>query len=130
MEKKYGLSQTEYEIMELFWSTDRKLSFKEILEYFNDKKKKNWKKQTLSSFLKILQDKNFIKFDTSGKKYQYYAVNKKEEHIHSWTRQLLEKSFENSMGKFLMAFSGGVRLSKKEVDELREYLAKYDEEDI
>ena len=33
MEKKYGLSQTEYELMEFFWSTEDKLSFKQILEY-------------------------------------------------------------------------------------------------
>lgn len=40
MEKKFGLSETEYELMEFFWESDRKLSFREILDYFNEIKKK------------------------------------------------------------------------------------------
>lgn len=67
MEKKFGLSETEYELMEFFWESDRKLSFREILDYFNEIKKKDWKKQTLSSFLTILQKEGHIKTDISGK---------------------------------------------------------------
>lgn len=43
MEKKFGLSETEYELMEFFWESGRKLSFREILDYFNEIKKKDWK---------------------------------------------------------------------------------------
>lgn len=126
MERKYGLSQTEYEIMELFWSVEGALSFKEVLQYFNEVKGKDWKKQTVSSFLKILQDKNMIEADTSRARYKYYAVHTKEEHVHLWIRQLIEDSFENSVGKFLVAFSGGEKLSEKDVQELKEYLKMHD----
>ncbi|SDG57561.1 BlaI family transcriptional regulator, penicillinase repressor [Marvinbryantia formatexigens] len=126
MDKKYGLTSTEYEIMELFWDTDGKLSFKEVMEYFNSTKNKNWKKQTVSTFLKILQDKGLIASDTSGKKYQYYATCTREKHINMWVRQMMKDSFDNSMGQFLMAFSGGEKLSEKDAEELREYLKKYE----
>lgn len=126
MERKYGLSQTEYEIMELFWSVEEALSFKEVLQYFNEEKGKGWKKQTVSSFLKILQDKNMIEADTSRTRYKYYAVHTKEEHVHLWIRHLIEDSFENSVGKFLVAFSGGERLNEKDAEELKEYLKKYE----
>lgn len=122
MEKKYGLSQTEYELMEYFWSSDEKKNYKQIFEFFNTEKGKNWKKQTLSSFLKILQDKELIKCDTSGKKYLYYPTCTKDEHIHMWVRRLVSGSFENSMKQFLVAFSGGDRLSDRDVAELKEYL--------
>ena len=46
-EKIFGLSETEYEIMEFMWQSDHKLTYKEILDYFNTEKNKNWKKQTL-----------------------------------------------------------------------------------
>lgn len=128
MERKFGLSQTEYEIMELFWSTEEPLSFKSILQYFNEEKGKEWKKQTASSFLKILQDKNMIKADTSRARYRYYAVHTRDEHVHLWIRQLIEDSFDNSMGKFLAAFSGGEKLSEKDAEELREYLKNYEAE--
>lgn len=42
MEKRYGLSPTEYEIMEFLWDTDKKLAFREILVYFNTVKNRNW----------------------------------------------------------------------------------------
>ena len=54
MDKKFGLSETEYELMEFFWDNPGEKSFKEILEYFNNVKGKNWKKQTLSTFFKEL----------------------------------------------------------------------------
>ncbi len=74
MDRKFGLSPSEYEIMEFLWSADHKLYFKEILEYFNNVKNKGWKKQTVSSFLKILQDNGHVCSDKNGKKYLYYSA--------------------------------------------------------
>ena len=57
MEKKFGLSETEYELMEFFWASDRKLSFREILNYFNEVKKKDWEETDFKFF-----PSNFAKF--------------------------------------------------------------------
>ena len=126
MGRKYGLSETEYELMDFFWSVDEKQSFKQILEYFNNEKGKNWKKQTLSSFLKILQDKELIGNDVNGKKYLYYALHTREQHIHSWVRGMVRSSFGNSMKQFLTAFSGGEQLSEQDVQDLRDCLQQYE----
>lgn len=124
-DKKYGLTQTEYELMEYFWSRNEKLSFKEILEYFNAVENKDWKKQTLSTFLKILQEQKLIGSDTSRSKYLYYPLCTKDEHIYKYTHELVKDSFENSLGKFLAAFSGGKKLKSKDAEELKQYLDKY-----
>ncbi|MDO4339101.1 MAG: BlaI/MecI/CopY family transcriptional regulator [Eubacteriales bacterium] len=129
MEKKFGLSETEYEIMEFLWSSDHKLTFREILEYFNTVKNKDWKKQTLSTFLTILQKEGYILADMSGKKYLYYPAQTKDAHITAWVRQLCKNSFENSLGNFLTAFSGGQKLSQEDADELRAYLKSYEDID-
>lgn len=128
MERKFGLSQAEYEIMELFWSAEKPLSFKEVLQYFNNEKGREWKKQTVSSFLKILQDKNLIEADASQTKYTYRAIYTKDEHVHLWTQRLIEDLFDNSVGKFLVAFSGGEKLSEMDARELREYLKAHEEQ--
>ena len=44
MNKNFGLSYTEKEIMELLWQSGEPLSFREILDYANDTWKKNWEK--------------------------------------------------------------------------------------
>lgn len=126
MDRKFGLSPSEYEIMEFLWSADHKLYFKEILEYFNNVKNKDWKKQTVSSFLKILQDNGHVCSDKSGKKYLYYAALTKQEHITCWLQKLCKDSFGNSLGNLLTAFSGGKKLDSKDADDLRAYLEKYE----
>ena len=125
MEKKFGLSATEYELMEFFWDNPGEKSFKEILEYFNNVKGKNWKKQTLSTFLTILQNRGYLKADMSRKKY-LYSTRQREEHVTSWLRKLCSDFFGDSLGRFLTAFSGGQQLSDKDAQELREYLDQYD----
>lgn len=127
MKKIYGLTNTETEIMELLWNADHKLSFREMLDYFNQKLQKDWKKQTLSSYLLTLQKAGLISADAAGKNYYYYASCTKEEHIHNWTKELLDQSFESSLGRFIAAFSGGAKLSKKEAEELKQYLEDADE---
>ena len=44
MNGKYSLTKSEEEIMELLWEKDRKMSSKEILDYFNEHCDKDWKK--------------------------------------------------------------------------------------
>ena len=126
MEKKFGLSATEYELTEFFWDNPGEKSFKEILEYFNNVKGKNWKKQTLSTFLTILQNRGYLKADMSRKKYLYSPTRQREEHVTSWLRKLCSDFFGDSLGRFLTAFSGGQQLSDKDARELREYLDQYD----
>lgn len=129
MEKKFGLSETEYELMEFFWESGRKLSFREILDYFNEIKKKDWKKQTLSSFLTILQKEGHIKTDISGKKYLYYPSRTKQKHIKVWMKQLCKESFDNSLLKFVQAFTGRERISHETAQELRDYLDQLEDKE-
>lgn len=112
--------------MEFFWDNPGEKSFKEILEYFNNVKGKNWKKQTLSTFLTILQNRGYLKADMSRKKYLYSPTRQREEHVTSWLRKLCSDFFGDSLGRFLTAFSGGQQLSDKDAKELREYLDQYD----
>lgn len=130
MDKKYGLSPTEYEMMEFIWVADHKLSFKEIFQYFNEVKLKNWKKQTVSTYLKMLQDGGHLLADSNGTRYQYYPAHSRQAHINAWMRGIYADSFDNSIGKVLAAFTGEKKLSKKDADELRNYLEEYDYEEI
>lgn len=122
MKKEYGLTKTEMEIMEFLWGRSQKAGFKEMLEYFTINLQKDWKKQTLSTYLLNLQRAGLIAADAVGKNYYYYAAVSKEKHIHNWTRELLKQSFGNSLGNFVAAFSGGEKLSKEETEELRRFL--------
>ena len=122
MKKSYGLTYTEMEIMEFLWSQEKGVSFKEILIYVNEKLHKDWKRQTLSTYLKNLQMEGLVKAIDNKKNYSYYAACTKEEHIHKWTKDLVKKSYGNSIEKFMVAFSGGKELDKEVADQLRKLL--------
>ena len=122
MKKKYDLTNTEMEIMDFLWIQEKDVSFKEILTYANEKLHKDWKRQTLSTYLKNLQMSGLVKAIDSKKNYSYYAACTKEEHIHKWTKDLVKKSYGNSIERFMVAFSGGKKLDKEVADQLRKLL--------
>ncbi len=122
---KYNLSATEMEIMEYVWSTDNKLIAAEILNYFNENKSKNWKKQTLNTFLVKLIEKGALQYDVSKNKKYYYPTAQsqtKTEHIKHWTQSFIQNTFDGSLYHFLYAFTGGSPLSENDADELKKYL--------
>lgn len=121
---KYGLSDTEYEIMEIMWKFDDKMSFRQLQAYFNDVVGKNWKKQTTTTYLSKLIKLGLLKAEKDqDNKYQlYYPIVSKTELRHNWAKKLLDEFFEGSVGNFLAAFSGGHTLEQKDAEELRDFL--------
>lgn len=123
MEHDYELTDTELELMEVFRGAEEQLSFKDLMKYSNEVLNKNWKKQTLSTYLKHLQNEGMIGAHKRNSTYfYYYPLVTKEEFLQGWTRRIVKESFGNSLGNFIAAFTGGNRLSEEEVEELKKYL--------
>lgn len=122
MGKDYGLTSTEMEVMELLWQSDNSLSFKEILDYANEKLSKGWKKQTLNTYLSNLQKTGLIETDKDSRPCLYSPSCTKEEHIQRWTQKLVKETFDNSISSLVMAFTGGKKLSSKDVEELKKLI--------
>ena len=50
----YSLSDTEKKIMELLWQLEEPLSLRETMDYLNEKLNKDWKQQTIGTYLSHL----------------------------------------------------------------------------
>ena len=126
MKKNYGLTNTELQIMELLWSEKRPMTFREIMDVAKKEWKKEWKVQTLNTFLNGLQKMGMIRAERSmtSPYNEYYALCTKEQHIHNWTKKLVERYFGNSFSRFVTAFIGDEKLSDEEKEELRRELNK------
>lgn len=123
MGKNYGLTNTEMEIMELLWQAQGPLPFKELIRYANEEWKKNWKKQTLNTYLNNLQRMGLVEIDkTATPRYLYCALCTKEELIRNWTRKMVKEYFDNSISGLVAAFTGGEKLSKEEAEKLKKLL--------
>ena len=75
MKKNYGLTNTELQIMELLWAAKRPMTFREIMEVARKEWKKEWKVQTLNTFLNGLQKMKLIQAErgTSSPYNEYRA---------------------------------------------------------
>mgnify|MGYP002512736488 CR=1 FL=1 len=122
MKKNYGLTKTEEQIMELLWTTDNPMTFKEIMDIATTKWNKTWKTQTLNTFLLGLQKMELVGAEKGTSCNYYYALCTKEQHIHNWTKKMVAECYGNSFGCFVAAFIGNGKLSKEEVEELRKFL--------
>lgn len=125
MKKYYGLTGTEAEIMNIFWdSGEDAFTFKELKEYVHEYLGKNWKNQTLSTFLSNLRKMGLLGVKVSGRNYIYSPLYSRQEYIGKWVRDLISTDFGNSLSRFVSAFMGNEKLSKEEVDEIRKILGR------
>lgn len=58
-----AMSATEYYILNYLWSRETPGTFSEIMNYFNNEANKEWKKQTVNTFLTRLAQKGFLNID-------------------------------------------------------------------
>ena len=124
IKKNYGLTNTELLIMELLWSEGRPMSFREIMDVATKEWKKDWKVQTLNTFLNGLQKMGMIRAERSmTSSYNvYYPLCTKEQHIHKGTKEMVEVCYDNSFRRLVSAFIGDGKLSKEDAEELKKLL--------
>ena len=122
MKDKYNLTKSEEEIMELLWETDRKMSSKEILDHFNEHCGKDWKKQTLNTFLAKLLQAGFIDRISKDRKYLYVPLITRMEYKQKGAERFIRDSYSGSFMKFVSALSGAEMISKEEAQEIRKLL--------
>ena len=116
------LSDTELYIMEYLWTLHEPQSFAQLLQHFTEEEHKDWKKQTLNTFLLRLKKKGFITTTAPSFRRLYAPAITKEAYHHQYARQIVDNSFDSSITSFLSAFTGGQEITEEEKNELLDYL--------
>lgn len=122
MKKEFNISISEEEIMKLLWETNRKMPSKEILDFFNKEYNKNWKKQTLNTFLKRLLQENCIQRISEDRRYLYAPIISKKEYELKKAEQFISSSYNGSFINFICALSGGKLISEEEANDIRKLM--------
>lgn len=116
---KCEMSQSESLIMDYLWKNDGGKGFSEIMEYLNGELHKNWKKQTINTFIRHLIDKGLIAADASQKSRRYSAAVTPAQYARGKANKILADYYDGSIEVFLSALTGGKQLNKKLTDELK-----------
>ena len=117
-----AMSATEFYILKYLWSRETPATFSEIMTHFNEEEKKEWKKQTVNTFLTRLAQKGFLKIDKSGKRAIYIPSVSKKKYYEDYAQQIIEDSYEGSLKNFICAFTENHKLTSNEKEELLTYV--------
>lgn len=122
---KYLISESEGKIMEYLWEQNEGKLFSEIMDYLSNKCGKNWKKQTVNTFIKRLSDKGLI-CSKNGKNSKigklYYPALSYAEYKQGEAKDILDELYQGSVYRFISALSGGHKLDQDTADTLKKIL--------
>ena len=117
-----AMSATEFYILKYLWSRETPATFSEIMTHFNEEEKKEWKKQTVNTFLTRLAQKGFLNIDKSGKRAIYIPSVSRKKYYEDYAQQIIEDSYEGSLNNFVCAFTENHKLTSNEKEELLTYI--------
>lgn len=118
----FDVSGSEKEVLEYLWKNPQGMRSRDILAYFNENKNKDWKKQTLNTFLLRLTEKGLVTNEKIDKKRFYRAACNEAEYETKKAEKVLDTLYDGSVSKFVMALSGGDKIDKKTAEEIRKLL--------
>ena len=114
------LPNSELELMMILWKAGKPLTRTEIEERLPRKRKLS--KTTVLSFLSRLEEKGFVRVEKEGRNNLYFPLVEEQDYLEQESGTILERLYGSSVKKFVASLCDGDRLSKAEIDELKEYL--------
>lgn len=114
------LTKAEEEIMQLFWELGPS-TVSQLIEHMPEPKPPH---STVSTFVRILEKKNFVDHKAYGRTYEYFPLVEKSDYSKFSLRKLVGNYFDGSLNSLVSFLVKEENLSLKElaniIDELKE----------
>lgn len=108
------LTRKEEEVMKILWNLKRAF-VKDIIEEYDEPLPHY---NTISSLVRLLQDKGIVGYKQYGNTYQYFPLMTKEEYRKTFMKQVVSDYFDNSYKSAVAFFVKEKGLSAEELEEL------------
>lgn len=113
--KPLAITKRELEIMKLLWNQGP-MFVRELLEFYPDPKPHF---NTVSTTIRILEDKGYVAHEVVGTSHRYYAVAQEQQFRDKSLKELISTFFNNS---YRSAISALVEEEKISIEELKEII--------
>lgn len=123
MNKIQKLSESEMEVMQVIWRSTPPVTSKELLQLFAESGKE-WKAQTISTFLSRLVDKGALSSVRDGRTNRYTPKISSEDYRLMETKGMLDGLYQGSVKNLLSALYDGDKLSNQDIAELKKWLSE------
>ena len=117
------LTNKEEEIMRVLWDL-RKAFVKEVLEELPEPKPHY---NTISTIIRNLEEKGYIRHEAFGKTHRYQPAVTKEEYRKSFMQKTISNYFENSYKNVVSFLAKEEKISVNELKEIIDLIEKGDE---
>ncbi len=112
------LTKAEEQVMKILWEIDKGF-VKEILEHF-DKPRPAY--NTVSTIVRILQEKGFVNHKAYGRTHEYYPLMTRDEYKKSHMSTFVNSYFSNSYQNMVSFFTNEKKISLKEMEDIRKMM--------
>jgi BlaI family transcriptional regulator, penicillinase repressor len=114
------LTRKEEELMKILWKLE-KAFVKDIVEQYPDPKPHY---NTVSSLVRLLQDKGIIGFTQYGNTYEYHPLISRDDYRKTFMNQVISDYFDNSYSSAVAFFVKEKGLKPEELDEILQLIRK------
>lgn len=118
------LTKTEEKVMQLLWKLKEGVVH-DIIEHLPDPKPPY---NTISSVVRILEDKGFVNHKAYGRTHVYFPIITKAEYRKNTFNSFLKEYFEGKVENVVSFMVNEKKLNKEDIEELMEYIEKQSEE--
>lgn len=123
MNQVQKLSDTEMELMEVIWECTPPVTSTELLALFAQRGRE-WKAQTISTFLSRLVDKGALTATRDGRTNKYTPRISPEDYKLMETQHVLDGLYQGSVKNLISALYDGEKLSDEDIAELKQWFSQ------
>ncbi|MFC4871018.1 BlaI/MecI/CopY family transcriptional regulator [Negadavirga shengliensis] len=106
------LTKKEEEVMKILWNLEKAFVKDMVAEFPDPKPPYN----TISSLVRILQEKGIVGFKQYGNTYEYFPLLSKEAYRKAYMKKVINDYFDNSFSKAVASFIEEEQLDQKEIE--------------
>ncbi len=114
MNEQKELTKAELQIMQVLWQKGSAF----VNEILQDLEEPRPAYNTVSTVLRVLQNKGFVAYNSYGKTYQYYPLVTKESYTNRFMDRVVDNFFSGSVKAMVSFFTKEEKMSVQEIDEL------------
>ena len=116
------MTECELLVMKVIWKSDDVLSLQEITERVNRDYKKNWKPQTVSTFLGRIVRRGYLSMERRGRVFYYHPLMTEDEYGKNEILKCVDFWSNGRADSFLSAFIEERKLTDEEKKRIRSLL--------
>lgn len=119
----YRLTNAEKFVMKCIWDTPKDMVLSEIVNMTNERYQKDWKPQTVSTYLAHLVQKDFLKMTRNGKIYTYHPLVTQEDYLRCEMADLIT-FWGSPFAAIFVEYYKNDDVDQRALEELKELLAE------